>query len=269
MLINLRIWLEHFEHHARWPLQVPPALPDELSNAERRAIGRSIATFQRGERSDGRTLQRLAERFAAQRQLPELPRITTLFIAEEARHAELLAGYMADHAIPERRQDWTDSVFRALRRCAGYEAALTVLLTAELIGNVYYRALEGATGSRRLQALCRVMVADELAHVAFESELLLEIRRGRALPARLALAALHSAFFAVTAAIVWVTHRGVFARAGLGFAAVLRACLAQYAFYLGTPRPARATATAAATATATASDAAAPGAHGGRAGDCM
>jgi hypothetical protein len=267
MRINLRIWLEHFEHHARWPLRVPPALPDPLSDTERATIGRSIATFQRGERSEGRTLQRLAERFASQRQLPELPRITTLFIAEEARHAELLAGYMADHGIPERRQDWTDSVFRALRRCAGYEAALAVLLTAELIGNVYYRALEGATGSRRLQALCRVMVADELAHVAFESELLLEIRRERGLAARLALAALHRAFFAATAAVVWATHRQVFASAGLGFTAVLRACIAQYSFYLGTPRTVGATGASATLAAA--SDPVAQRPHGGPAGDCM
>ena len=40
-----------------------------------------------------------------------------------------------------------------------------ILVSAELIGIVYYRALEAATDCQRLKPLCRGLVSDELAHM--------------------------------------------------------------------------------------------------------
>jgi hypothetical protein len=105
-------------------------------------------------------------------------------------------------------------------------------MSAELIGTVYYRALESATNCRRLQVLCRTLVADELAHVGFESQLLLALRARRGAASRAMTRALHLIFFAGTAAVVWLTHRSVLRSAGHGARGFLRACLAQYAFYL-------------------------------------
>jgi hypothetical protein len=100
---------------------------------------------------------------------------------------------------------------------------------------VYYRALEAATGCERLQVLCRTLVADELAHVGFESQLLQVLRArhgvvGRAL-ARLA----HRTLFASAACVVWATHKPVLERSGLGLVGFLKACAAQYDFYLEPP----------------------------------
>ena len=57
MLQTLEGWLASFERRA----EVPPELPagtclDPLSPEERTRIGRSLATFQLGEQSEGRTL---------------------------------------------------------------------------------------------------------------------------------------------------------------------------------------------------------------------
>jgi hypothetical protein len=93
---------------------------------------------------------------------------------------------MESQGIPLKRHDWTDQVFRHLRRLAGFELYLCVLITAELIGNVYYRALEVATGCQRLKVLCRTLVADELAHVGFESQLLLALHAQKRAPTRTA-----------------------------------------------------------------------------------
>jgi hypothetical protein len=229
---DLRIWLNHFEYHAEHPRCLPADLPDVLRQEERRLIANSIATFQLGEQSQGGTLLQAAERFARAHESPALVRIVELFIREEQRHAALLRAFMADHRIPLRTTHWTDQAFRRVRRLAGLELYLCVLITAELIGNVYYRALGSATGCQRLRMLCRTLVADELAHVAFESQLLLDLRGARPHWMRGLIHLVHRAFFAATACVVWSTHRSLLRQAGYDAREFLRLCLAQYGFYL-------------------------------------
>jgi hypothetical protein len=228
---DLEIWLNHFEHHARHPRRVPHGLSDVLRPNERALIASSIATFQLGEQSEGRALLRAAERFRTG-QVPHLVRIFELLIREEQRHASLLGAFMQDHRIPLKRADWTDRIFRLIRRLAGLQFYVCVLICAELIGNVYYRALESATDCERLQLLCRAMVSDELAHVGFESQLLFALRTGRAAPLRALTRPAHRIFFASTAVVVWLTHRSVLRGAGHSGRSFLRSCQAQYKFYL-------------------------------------
>jgi hypothetical protein len=230
--VDFEIWLNHFEHHAQHPASVPHGLPDLLAPAERRLIASSIATFQLGEQSEGCTLLRAAQRFAHERGIPALVRIVELFIREEQRHAALLRAFMEDHHIALKRTDWTDGVFRRVRRLAGFELYVYILISAELIGIVYYRALEAATDCQRLRALCRSLVSDELAHVGFESQLLLTQRAGRAAAAQALTRLAHRAFIAGTAGVVWLTHRSVLRRGGYGARKFVRVCLSQYAFYL-------------------------------------
>src|SRR5262249_49386998 len=142
-------------------------------------IAGSIATFQLGEQSEGRTLLRFAERFAIRRNIPELPAVTALFIREEQHHAAQLAAFMHDNGIELKHRNWTDSIFRVLRKLAGFEAAVTILVTAEMIGFVYYRALARATSSRALKTICRTMCADEAVHLRYETQLLMTLRGER------------------------------------------------------------------------------------------
>jgi hypothetical protein len=235
MLPNLKIWLNHFEYHSEHPRHMPEGISNVLTGDERRAIANSIATFQLGEQSSGSNFLRAAHQFAHEHDAPEIARITELLIREEQQHAALLRTFMADHAIPPKRCDWTDKVFRRLRKLAELELTLVVLITAELIGNVYYRALETATGCQRLRLLCRMLVADELAHVGFESDLLLTMRTGKWAWIRATIDLAHRAFFLGTAAIVWATHRTVLRRAGYSMLTFLQACRAQYKFYLQPP----------------------------------
>jgi len=230
--VDFEIWLNHFEHHAQHPRGVPHGVSDLLTPDERRLIASSVATFQLGEHSEGRMLLRAAQRFAHERRIPALVRIAELFIREEQRHARLLQAFMNDHHIALKRSDWTDRVFRRVRRLAGLELYLYILISAELIGIVYYRALEAATDCQRLRMLCRGLVSDELAHVGFESQLLLELRARRAAPVQALMRLAHRAFIAGTAGVVWLTHRSVLRQGGYGARGFLRACLSQYAFHL-------------------------------------
>jgi len=232
MLQDLPVWLAHFRSQAAHPRQVPMRLDDTLTGRERRLIARSIATFQLGESSDGAHLRRAVGRHCEADPGHPFVEIFDLFIAEEQRHARLLGEFMQDHEIAERGQALTDRAFRALRRRGGLESRLRILVTAEIIGIVYYRALEVVTHCRRLQILCRTLVADELVHVAFESGLLLAMRAHRAGTARVLWeqCVVHAA-----CAAVWLTHRRVLRSAGYGPLLFLRDCRSQYAFYLKWP----------------------------------
>jgi hypothetical protein len=230
--VDLEIWLNHFEHHAQHPRCVPHGLSDLLTPDERRLIASSIATFQLGEQSEGCTLLRTAQRCSHARAIPALVRIVQLFIREEQRHAALLRTFMEDHDIALKSTDWTDRVFRLIRRLAGLELYIYILISAELIGVAYYRALEAGTDCQRLMVLCRSLVSDELAHIGFESQLLLTLRAGRPAPVQALMRLAHRAFFAGTASVVWLTHRSVLRQGGYGARNFLRICLSQYAFYL-------------------------------------
>jgi hypothetical protein len=235
MFRDLDIWHNHLEYHAQHPRCVPAGLSDVLKPEERRLIASSIATFQLGEQSEGTVLLQAAQRFAQAHDIPALGRITELFIREEQRHAALLRAFMEDHGIALKQTDWTDFVFCCLRRFGGLESRLYILITAELIGNIYYRALEAATGCQRLKVLCRTLVADELAHVGFESQLLLALRARKPTAIQVGIRLLHRMFFTGAACVVYLTHRAVLRSAGYGVRSFLHACMTQYAFYMEPP----------------------------------
>ena len=235
MLTNLRVWLNHFEYHAEQPRGAPGGAIRDLRPQEHRLIARSVAIFQLGEQSDGAGLLRAACRFAAVHGDELLPRITELLIREEQRHARLLREFMEEHGIRAKCRHWSDGIFRRVRRLAGFELYLHVLIAAEMIGNVYYRALESVTGCQRLKAICRTVIADELAHIGYESELILELRAGKPAPLRMLIRLLHRALYSGAACAVWISHRAVLRRGGHTALGFLRVCLAQYAFHLDPP----------------------------------
>ena len=227
-MFDWKYWLAEFE--ARTPRLVMRPVPHEgvLSEQEKIRIRDSIATFQLGEQSEGRTLLRFAVDFALRWNIPELPRITELFICEEQHHAAQLAEFMRAHGLPLKQGNWTDSVFRHARRLAGFEAAVTILVTAEMIGFVYYRALAHATDNRHLESICRQMCADEAIHLRYEAQLLRALRAERRPSMRSAVERAHRAFLAITAHIVFREHRSVLGYAGHDARSFRRDCLALY-----------------------------------------
>ena len=52
---------------------------------------------------------------------PELGRVTELFIREEQHHAAQLREFMLAHGIALKQRNWTDSVFRQIRRSPDFE----------------------------------------------------------------------------------------------------------------------------------------------------
>jgi hypothetical protein len=228
---EIESWLSFFRARRDRALSI---FPGPALDAEKRGlIARSIATFQLGESSDGAQLRAAAESFARKRGLRVLPEITDLFIREEQFHAALLGGFMESNGIPRLRSQWSDRVFRFLRRFAGFEEAIAVLLVAEIIALTYYRALQQATGSEALRRICETILADEKAHVSYESTLLLRFRVQRSPFLHLAARGIHCILFAGAVAVVFAGHRRVLRAGGYSWSSFRASCWSSFRDALG------------------------------------
>ena len=208
-------WLERFRINASTPDRIFWLDGPILSPAERLAVSSSIREFQLGESSEGRHLQSAADCYALATGDAAYATTIRLFIREEQAHAAYLARLLTAEGVALKSRTWADSVFRKLRHLGGLETAISVLLTAEIIAQVYYLALRRATGSRVLRAICRRILADEAAHVRFQAERLAILRRHRG-STRLTLSLfLQRLLFALALAVVWRNHAGVLRRGGL------------------------------------------------------
>ena len=180
--------------------------------------------FQLGEQSEGRHLRRAARDYARRTGDTAYSRAVELFIREEQHHAALLGRFMDMAGIARVRHTWVDSVFRRLRRFAGLDTSICVLLTAEVIAKIYYRALLAATASPVLRALCRRILEDERSHVEFQSERLAILRCSRARWRVAAAVAAQRLLFAGSVAVVWLRHGSVLRFGSDSFPAYWRAC---------------------------------------------
>lgn len=208
-------WCEHFRRSAASPTHIEWGLGAQITPVERSAIARSVQTFQLGETGEGRHLIRVAESHA--RRTGDAAYVTAirLFVAEEQRHARDLGCFLDAAGIARLQKEWTDQFFRRLRHLAGLELTISVLLTAELLSNVYYAALRDATRSAPLRRLCGRILKDEVAHVRFQCERLALLRRQRR---RTLLAVTHGLSWILcwgTACVLWWEHRSVFRSAGI------------------------------------------------------
>jgi hypothetical protein len=222
---DLVSWLAYFDSNAAASDLIPwDDGRDVLTADERTCIESSIAKFQLGEYSEGHSLLTFAAAFADELGEQCLVSITRHFIKEEQKHALMLKRFMQSHGMRTLQRNWTDTVFRRLRKCAGYEASITVLITAELIALVYYRALQACTRSQVLVAICKRILEEEAAHTRYESELLRFVRERRTGFLRHVPEALHRFLYAGTIVVVFVDHRRVLRRGGYGLADFWSAC---------------------------------------------
>ena len=231
----LKSWYDYFVANAPTSSDLHHGHFDELTDSERKRIGKSIATFQLGEHSEGRGLLRAAQSFERKIGNQYLVRITKLFVAEEQNHAMLLRRFMSIHNIPPIKKHWADVVFRSLRKGVGFELSITVLITAEIIALIYYKALRANTASNQLNRICDKILADEIQHVRYESELIRQIRKRRASLYQPIIRLLHAILFLGTTIVVYSSHRSVVNAGGYRLVEFCVACWTEFSicFQLG------------------------------------
>jgi hypothetical protein len=228
MLNSLKTWHDYFLRNRADGGAINWDAPDGLSAAEKARIGKSIAAFQLGEYSEGKGLLKAAAAFAEQHGCADLVAITKLFIGEEQNHALLLKRFMDRHGIAPLRKNWADAVFRRLRKHVGFEPSVSVLITAEIISLVYYRALRRGTGSDLLRRICDKILADEISHTEYESALLNHLRGRRPALVRKLIVWLHQFLLLGTIVVVYQGHKAVLNRGGYNFSRFFAACWLEF-----------------------------------------
>jgi hypothetical protein len=225
-----RDWRLYYERNARSLLAIPWEAGADATGDDLAAIARSLQEFQAGERSEGRHLYRLAQDYARRTGDEDYVAAIRLFIAEEQRHARDLGRFLTLNRIPLLQTTFTDRVFRWLRNLvASLEVSIGVLITAELIARVYYAVLREATRSVVLRRLCDQILADEDAHVRFQSEQLWRLRTGRPAPGLALTLGMQRVLYLGTVLVVGVLHRRVIRRGGMTQRQWWTACWREFA----------------------------------------
>ncbi|MBD2724245.1 ferritin-like domain-containing protein [Hymenobacter armeniacus] len=195
-----------------------------LTPAELRAVGASVQTFQRGEGTGGDHLLDLAHAYG----VPDYAAAMQLFIAEEEGHAEMLGRFMDQQGIPRLHTHWLHEVFRTLGRPLGLEHMVRVILTAEVVAAVYYRALAVATPSGLLRQICRRILHDEEMHFAFHCLAIRQWSFGRGRLSGWLWRQFYRGLMAGTALVVYVASRRTLAAGGYGVGRFCAAIAAEY-----------------------------------------
>jgi|1185.fasta_scaffold193665_1 hypothetical protein len=197
-------WCEYFARNGQGSNLLTREAQVRLSDDEKQAVTKSLQAFQLGESSEGLHLYHCALEYGQKTGDVEYVEAIKLFIREEQRHAQYIARFMCLASIALTRKIFIDGVFRMLRRLAGLECSISVLITAEIIAEVYYRALYNATQSDFLKAICRQVLSDEKMHVQFQAERLAIIRKHRNKLNSLTTNFLQRFLFAGTILVVWM-----------------------------------------------------------------
>jgi hypothetical protein len=234
-----RSWHDYFEYgNPHTPL--PWDDPYPLTPAERRSVAASMQQFQLGEGSDGKRLLRSGWDHGRQTSDPYFAAALSLFVREEQRHSEYLARFMDREHIPRLAAHWLDRTFRKLRGLAGLELSIRVLVTAEIVAVPYYRALEGATASPLLHAICNRILSDEHEHIRYQASNLARLSRHRGKAMQSLIQAAHCWFLVATALLVWILHRNLYCSSGWRCSRVLAEVLACWNSMMDDPGLARA-----------------------------
>lgn len=203
---------------------LPWSHPRVLSDRERRLVSASIQQFQLGEGSDGSGLIRRGRTSRLAALDPNFLPSLELFIREEQRHSRHLAAFLEREGVELLHQHWVDRAFRRLRKFAGLEVCLRVLVMAEIVAVPYYTALARATGSVLLQRICANVLSDEADHLRFQSENLKRLQSSRRSFPKLELA-FWRCFQLVTLLVVWREHGEVLRVGGYNWSTFCKECV--------------------------------------------
>lgn len=224
-LLDFSVWEDIFRHKVNRGELLPWTDSYRLTPSECSTITSSIAQFELGENAQGRSFRAAAKRHVQKSGDQAYLTALELFIQEEQRHSSYLRRFMQAQGLPLEPSHWVDDSFRRLRKLAGLELFIMVLLTGEIVAVPYYNSLQVATQSPLLKAICREILRDEADHLCFQGNALRKIRSTQGKVQRQATEALHHLLMMGTALVVWIHHHRVLRRGGFTLAGFTKRCL--------------------------------------------
>jgi len=217
-------WIVLFSSRTDSRELLPWSHPGRLAFWELRLVRGSIQQFQLGEGSDGSGLIRRGRASGLAALNPAFLDSLDLFIKEEQRHSRHLARFLRCEGVELLQQHWTDRVFRRIRKFAGLELCLRVLVMAEIVAVPFYTALQRATGSALLKAICANILADEADHLRFQAENLKALQRTRRSLPTIELM-FWRCFQLATLLVVWREHGKVLRAGGYVWSSFRKECV--------------------------------------------
>lgn len=225
--MNTQAWITHFERNTRLndQMELPDTRPCQLPQPLRQALAASLAIFQLGESGTGTRLRRYARAVAPLENFRGYQRAVDLFVAEEQSHSRLLARVVAHLGGRLLQKQWTNTVFRRLRVLVNLEFAVQVLLTAELVAEVYFGTLYLRCGDPVVKKAAHKLLRDEMRHLDFQRDFLSERVASFTPLGRWLWRTQFQAIHAATAAVVAWDHRRALTALGVRPADFRRRCL--------------------------------------------
>lgn len=209
-------WQQLFESRADRPL---PRLADRQSRDIPASVARSLAVFQLGESGGGTVVDQ-----AKASRLPGTDdhycEALRLFVAEEHRHANLLAMCVRMLGGELIRENWTAKLFVTFRRLIGIRTKVMVLLAAEVVGICFYRLIAEHLPAGPVRQILLELVDDEETHLQFHARFLRTQMRYRW--QRTLFCAAWRATMACACAAVMLDHRATMRDLGIGAGAIWR-----------------------------------------------
>lgn len=170
-------WVMHFQTNREHRLEPDWAAPVTLAADVVVKLVRSLEQFQL---SDGGGPASLiawnSESFRSSSVATQ--RLVDLWFEEEKEHTRLLFSAVSRFGGRPISSHWSFSVFCWVRRFS-VRFELTVLLLTEIASTVYYRLLYRHADDPALRAMCRLILRDEVGHVAFHRDRLARQAGGR------------------------------------------------------------------------------------------
>ena len=164
-----RAWRRLFE--SRSGRALPPLDPKIEYAMLPRSLVHSLAVFQLGE-SGGGTIVEQARRSKLAGVDDDYAAAVELFVAEEHRHANILAMCVRLMRGELIRKNWTARLFVFARRLIGLRLKVLVLLAAEVVGICYYSSIADRLSPGPMQRWLQELVADERSHLGFHCDFL-------------------------------------------------------------------------------------------------
>ncbi len=221
-------WLQRFQN--RSDIDLEHFKEEKISELERFRIGYSIAQFQRGESSEARDYLAKSEIFSIESGDPVFYEESKLFVKEENFHSDLLKTFMQQMQIDLVAESWSDSIFRWVRSWGDIAWSSQVLLTAELLAQVYYPALKAATSSEMLATICERIIEDEEDHILFQAERIARVLQWHNRLYRKIHSALGFVLFWGTTFVLWFEHQEVLSES-LTYWQYITACLDRHRYF--------------------------------------
>jgi hypothetical protein len=197
-----RRWRAHFERNRHRPL--PPQDAPRLPAAAAAALAWSLARFQIGETGEGRIVAQIARRRLGGVD-DDYRQALALFVAEEGRHARILAGLVHGLGGERLTTTWTERLFVRTRRLAGVRFKLLAMFAAEVVGAGFYAGLAARLPPGAARAALEQIAQDERSHLQFHRRFF-ALQAGAGWRRVLFLLAWHSLARAAALAVLW-DHR--------------------------------------------------------------